>query len=143
MSEFLIAIHSLIYLGLSKKVVSSKELSENACVNSVRIRKVMLKFLDDEVVLVKKGINGGYFLNEKVENISLGYILKKLDFNLVDTNWNIGNIDSKCMISSGMPIFMLDLIKDINIDIDVFLSKISLKNVIEYLERNDKNVKKI
>mgnify|MGYP000609261798 CR=1 FL=1 len=38
-SEFIIAIHVLVYLRKENKQLSSEELADNVCVNPVRIRK--------------------------------------------------------------------------------------------------------
>lgn len=40
-SEFIIAIHVLVYLRKENKQLSSEELADNVCVNPVRIRKVL------------------------------------------------------------------------------------------------------
>ena len=48
MSEFLIAIHALVYLGHRNEPLTSEELAENICVNPVRVRTVLKAFIDTQ-----------------------------------------------------------------------------------------------
>lgn len=100
-SDFIIAIHSLVYLKHKGKKVSSEELAGNVCTNSVRIRKVLSKLRERQLISTKEGMDGGYFYSAK-ERISLLDVYLALDMTLIHMNWHSGNLDAACLISSGM-----------------------------------------
>ena len=74
MSEFIIALHALVFLMHAGESKSSEELSTNLCTNPVRIRKVMAKCKQYGIVTTKAGVNGGYMVADKGENINLRQI---------------------------------------------------------------------
>ncbi|NOL49343.1 RrF2 family transcriptional regulator [Pelistega europaea] len=129
MSEFLIAIHALVYLGHCNTALNSEQLAENICVNPVRVRAVMKCFVDSGIVKTKRGHSGGYVLATSLEAISLADVAQTLHYELIHNNWYTGDENACCQISAGIQGYIRGLISIINIDIYNLLKKISLKEV--------------
>lgn len=132
MSDFIIAVHSLVLLAHKNEQLNSKELADNLCVNSVRIRTILNKFVDAGLVNTKIGLKGGYTLNKDYNKITLADIITILKFDFIENSWYTGEM-CECAISSGMKEYMESLIAILNDDIYFILEKITLKDVYEKL----------
>lgn len=137
MSEFLIAIHALVYLGHCNTALNSDQLAENICVNPVRVRTVMKYFVDGGMVKTKRGQSGGYVLNQPLDDISLADIAQMLNYELLHNNWYTGDENACCQISAGIQGYIRGLIAVINIDINNLLKKITLKDVENAILKRD------
>lgn len=113
-SEFNIAIHALVYLNHKQAVCSSEVLAENVCANAARIRKVMAKLKKAGIVKTKEGIDGGYLLQYKAENLYLDQIAAALQITFISSAWRSGDPHLACLIASGMADVMSDLYDDLN-----------------------------
>lgn len=118
MSEFLIAVHVLIYLRHKNEAINSEALASNICVNPVRVRTVMKEFIKNNLIKTTKGKKGGYSLNKNLEDITLLEVSKILNYDFLHNNWYTGNKDSKCIISANIEEYFRNLISMINIDIE-------------------------
>lgn len=137
MSEFLIAIHALVYLGHRAEPLTSEALAENICVNPVRVRTVLKAFIDKGVVKTKRGQSGGYVLHKDLADINLAEVAQVLKYELIHNNWYTGDEEACCQISAGIQGYIRGLIALINIDIQSLLKKITLKDVeTSILKRN-------
>lgn len=101
-SDFIVAVHALVYLFHRKCLASSEELAENICTNTARVRKIMGKLKKMGLVTTREGHVGGYCPKTGLEKASLYEIAKGMDTVFVDTKWRSGNEDMECFISSGM-----------------------------------------
>ncbi len=107
-SDFIVALHSLVYLKHKGTKVSSDELAKNVCTNPVRIRKVMAGLREKGYVSTKEGVDGGYMYSA-THPIRLLDVYTALNFTLIHSNWKSGNLNASCLISSGMAGVMEDL----------------------------------
>nr|WP_314278658.1 Rrf2 family transcriptional regulator [uncultured Peptostreptococcus sp.] len=129
MSEFIIALHALVFLmhsGLSK---SSEELSTNLCTNPVRIRKVMSKCKKHGIVTTRAGVNGGYMLVGKGQDINLKQIYDAISVPIIESKWHSGDMESDCAICSGMAQYVDELFFMMNDECIRLLEGISLCDV--------------
>lgn len=141
MSEFLSAIHILVYLGHKKDKINSDDLAKNVCVNPVKVRSVLNKFIKKGIVSTSRGKLGGYSLNYNLDDISILDIIETINFKIIHNNWYTGDINSECNISSGIENYIKDLINTLNIEVEKILSKISLKDVEKSILERRKNEK--
>ncbi len=129
MSEFIIAIHVLVFLAHDKKSRSSEELSENLCTNPVRIRKVMAKCKKSGLVVTKAGVNGGYMISRDGKDINLRQIYEAIGVHIIESKWHSGDIESNCLIASGMSEYVDELFSDLNEEVVKLLELITLDAV--------------
>lgn len=133
MSEFIIALHSLVFLmhaGVSK---SSEELSTNLCTNPVRIRKVMAKCKRYGLVTTKAGVNGGYMVVDGGENINLKQIYDAVSVPIIESKWHSGDMNSDCSICSGMAQYVDEMFSMMNEECVKLLETIKLCDVEDRL----------
>lgn len=128
-SEFAIAIHALVYLNHKQKNISSEELAENICTNPARIRKVMAKLKKKNLIGTKEGLNGGYQMIQKPEQITLRHICDILEIDIVKAAWRSGKMDVPCMISSGMAGVMDGIYKDLNHLCKEYLENLTVEDI--------------
>ncbi|RIV16434.1 RrF2 family transcriptional regulator [Mycoplasmopsis gallopavonis] len=133
LSDFMIAIHGLTLIAHKKKFLNSSELALNLCVNPVRVRKVMSLLLKKKILVSIKGKMGGYNLALNPSNITLAEILEALNFNLLETNWEIGDLNQTCVISSGMMSFFSLLFSKLNNKLKEELATINLSEIEQFL----------
>lgn len=133
-SEFIIAIHVLVYLRKEEKQLSSEELASNVCVNSVRIRKVLSKLKKFGLIETKTGVNGGYYAKIGSEKITLKQVYDALEIPICHTSWRSGNIDSECMVSSGMSHVVDNLSDGLEKSCQDYLETLTIKDILNQLE---------
>lgn len=114
-SDFIVAVHALVYLGHRKGVLSSEELAGNICTNPARVRKVMAKLKKAELVETKEGSEGGCRFSGDPERVDLARVARALDVTFVEAAWHSGNqADRECLICSGMGELMDELFADLD-----------------------------
>jgi DNA-binding IscR family transcriptional regulator len=101
-SDFIVAVHAMVYLTHLDTLVSSDELAKNICTNPVRVRKIMGRLKKMGLVDTKEGHVGGYCTQPGAEKTSLLEIADGLDISFVDTKWRSGTDEVNCCISKGM-----------------------------------------
>lgn len=137
-SEFIIAIHVLVYLRKMDQQLSSEELAKNVCVNPVRIRKVLGKLKKAGIVETKEGINGGYYFKIGNETITLKQVYDALTVTICHTSWRSGDIHNDCLISNGMPYVIDELCTDLEKVCQDYLSTITIRDVLLKLENKER-----
>lgn len=65
------AIRIVFYLASKNEVISSKELSENLIITQNMVLKIGRKLQEADVVRVVSGVQGGFYLSKKPEQIKL------------------------------------------------------------------------
>ena len=101
-SDFIVAVHALVYLSHRGCMASSEELAENICTNPARVRKIMGKLKKMGIITTREGHVGGYCPCEHLASVTLYDIAKGMGTVFVDTKWRSGNGENQCFISSGM-----------------------------------------
>ncbi len=59
-SDFIVAVHALVYLNHKADIVSSEALAKNICTNAARVRKAMAPLKRAGFVTTREGNVGGY-----------------------------------------------------------------------------------
>lgn len=125
----MIAVHSLVFLGHKQESLTSDQLAENVCTNPVRVRRVMAKCKQANLVDTKRGVNGGYFLKGSLENITLKDVYQAINVPLIQQNWQSGDSEASCLVSSGMSDVMEEIYVELNQAAVAQLSHITLKQM--------------
>ncbi len=128
-SDFIVAVHALVYLSHRGCITSSEELAANICTNPARVRKIMGKLKKMGIITTREGHVGGYCPCEGLEKVTLYDIAKGMGTVFVDTKWRSGNDDIHCFISSGMATVFDRLYKDLDELCMAHLREITLKDV--------------
>lgn len=113
-SDFSIAVHALVYLHHKQRAVPGDELADNICTNPVRIRKVMTRLKRAAIVETPAASSTAYRLLIPGKDIPLSLIAQALDTRFVSTRWSSGDINKKCLVSSGMGPIMGTLVANMN-----------------------------
>ncbi|HFK1537430.1 Rrf2 family transcriptional regulator [Bacillus cereus] len=133
-SEFIIAVHCLVYLNhVPGNMATSEQLSDNLCVNAVRIRKVMRMLKKKGLISTKEGFTGGYIFKHNPKEVTLGQIYELTSNNSLASNWRSGHIEKDCVISSGIGQVMTDIFSEGDQCYKLFLDGINVQDVVEKL----------
>ncbi len=85
-----IALHSMVLIAQSDKVLNVAEISEKICSSRHHVAKVMQHLAKQGLVSSSRGPNGGFSLKKPAERISLLDIYEtidgKMDFNICPGN---------------------------------------------------------
>ena len=96
-SDFIVAVHALVFLNHKQGVVSSEALAENVCTNAARVRKVMAPLKE-----TREGNEGGYRFAADPVGTDLASIAEALGVRFVEARWHSGDADKECLVASGM-----------------------------------------
>ncbi|WP_353053499.1 RrF2 family transcriptional regulator [Bacillus thuringiensis] len=133
-SEFIIAVHCLVYLNhVPGNMASSEQLADNVCVNAVRVRKVMRMLKKSGLVSTKEGLTGGYIFKHNPKEVTLGEIYELTSTSSLSSNWRSGNLDKDCVISSGIGEVMTEIFTEGDKRYKLFLDQLSLQDIIDKL----------
>ncbi|MEA5073469.1 MAG: Rrf2 family transcriptional regulator [Eubacterium aggregans] len=127
--EFIVAVHSLVYLKHHDYKVSSEELADNVCTNPARIRKVMGKLCKAKLVVGHAGVVGGYELTDPSGEITLLSIFDAVGSHVIKQPWRSGDVDKDCQISSGIAAIMDKMFEGMDQECRQYLAKITISMV--------------
>lgn len=113
-SDFIVAVHALVFLSHKQSVVSSEALAKSVCTNAARVRKVMVPLKRAGFVETREGSEGGYRLVADPARTSLASIAEALDVHFVEARWHSGDADKECLVASGMSDIMDGLFAELN-----------------------------
>ncbi len=142
--EFCVAVHALIYLHRCGRVVSSEELAKNICTNPARVRKVMSRLRKASFITAREGGgNGGYRFCGDAEEIPLLAVMDALQIRCVQIHWRSGNLDTDCLMASGMSGLMDEIADDLEAHCRKRMKEISLADLERKLfqGREDRELK--
>ena len=128
-SDFTVAVHALVCLGHSQKVLSSEELADNICTNAARVRKVVAKLKKAGLVETKEGSVGGCRFAGQPAGLSLARVAEALDVTFVEAAWHSGSQDRDCLICSGMAGLMDELFGELDLLCKRRLEEISIADL--------------
>ena len=100
-SDFVLAVHALVFLNHMSEELSSTLLAENICTNPVRVRRVMSR-LHKARLVENSGGRSGYRFTRKPEEVNLRMISDALGATFASTDWHSGDPHMACRIASGM-----------------------------------------
>lgn len=113
-SDFIVAVHALVYLNHKADIVSSEALAENICTNAARVRKVMAPLKRAGFVTTREGNVGGYRFVGEASEVSLRDVADALGVRFVHATWHSGDHDMKCLVASGMADIMDGVFDDLD-----------------------------
>lgn len=129
-SDFLLAVHGLVYLNHKKEILSSDVLAQNICTHPARVRRVMAKLKKAGLVETKEGrVDGGYFFSMEPQNVNLKMISNALDVDFVTTGWHSGDPHMECKVASGMAGIMDQLYGQMDEQCKAFLETITIDTI--------------
>lgn len=128
-SEFILAVHALVFLYHKKETLSSEALSENICTNPARVRRVMAKLGKAGLVETRIGRTDGGYSYQKESPITLGDIAEALGTNFAEVGWHSGDPHIECQIASGMAGYMDHLYHELDSICKKRLSQITVADV--------------
>lgn len=135
-NEFAIAVHALVYLHHCQGTVASETLAENVCTNPVCVRRVMGKLKRAGIVSTKEGINGGYHITGKDDELNLEKISEALKVEMVKSGWHSGSSDKECMIACGMAGILDELVAGMNETCREYLRNITIADIEKKIFEN-------
>ncbi|WP_313527482.1 Rrf2 family transcriptional regulator [Anaerotignum sp.] len=100
-SDFVLAVHALVFLNHKNEELSSGVLAENICTNPVRVRRVMSRLCKAKMI-ENSGGRSGYRFVQKPEKVNLRMVADALDATFTSTNWHSGDPHMECRVASGM-----------------------------------------
>lgn len=128
-SDFIVAVHAMVYLHHKEETLSSEVLAANVCTNPARIRRVMSKLKKAGLVETREGrLDGGYSY-VKTKTVTLGEISQALQVHFAETNWHSGNEELPCQVASGMAGYIDSLYNTINQRCQEYLDGITVADV--------------
>lgn len=102
-SEFTVAVHCLIFLYLREdKMANSEQIACSVTTHPARVRKVLSLLRKQGYVSTKEGVGGGYQLNIKLDDISLGDLYRLFARGSLQPGWCPGSDNSPCLVSSNI-----------------------------------------
>lgn len=73
------AIRIVLYLGRCKEIASATEISREMCIPKGYLEKVLSKLKRAEYISATLGTKGGYYLNKKLSEITLGDVIRVME----------------------------------------------------------------
>lgn len=128
-SDFIVAVHALVFLNHKQGVVSSEALAENVCTNAARVRKIMAPLKRAGFVETREGNEGGYRFASEAARTDLASVAEALDVRFVEARWHSGDADKACLVASGMAGIMDDIFADLDAGCRERLSRITVDSI--------------
>ena len=129
-SDFLLAVHGLIYLNHKKETLSSDILAQNICTHPARVRRVMARLKKAGLIETREGrVDGGYFFSIDPKSVNLKMISDALDVCFVATGWHSGDPHMECKVASGMAGIMDQLYGRMDEQCKAYLETITIDNI--------------
>lgn len=113
-SDFIVAVHALVYLNHKADIISSEALAENICTNAARVRKVMAPLKRAGFVTTREGNVGGYRFAGDASMLNLCTVAEALNIRFVQSSWHSGGVDMECLVASGMAGIMDGIFSDLD-----------------------------
>lgn len=138
-SEFIVAVHGLVFLHHKGETLCSDKLAENICTNPVTVRRVMSTLGKAGIIDTKIGRTDGGYSFTKAGQVTLGDVAEALNASFVKLSWHSGDPDMNCQIASGMAGYMDGLYKDMDEACKKRLAQITIADVEKELFHNKEN----
>jgi len=113
-SDFTVAVHALVFLGLRGERLSSEALAESICTNPARVRKVIAKLHRAGLVDTREGSEGGCRLAVAPEAVNLAQVADALETVFVESAWRSGDPERDCPVCAGMGALMDELLFELD-----------------------------
>ena len=114
---------------------TSTEISNQIGVNASKLRMLLSMLTKSNIVASEKGIKGGFILNQKPEEIHLQEIYCSIEdrkaFHLDVQKFEGHHLSPPIQINN----YFLDLFAEIQVDIESKMTKISLRSIMDQIEK--------
>lgn len=128
-SDFIVAVHALVFLNHKASVVSSEALAENVCTNAARVRKIMSPLKRAGFVETREGNEGGYRFIVDPATVDLAAVAKALEVTFVEARWHSGDADKECLVASGMAGIMDEIFYELDAGCRMRLKNITIASI--------------
>ncbi len=134
-SQFAIAVHILAMLAKScDERIKSDHIAKSVNTNPVVIRRLLPTLYENGLVVSQTGMCGGSCLTRKPEEIRLLEVYRAVSKGEI-FSLHPKTPDQNCFIGKNIPVFLEKLQREIDGAIEEKLSKYTLRDVIEIVER--------
>jgi Rrf2 family protein len=114
---------------------TSSEIAENIGVNASKLRKIFSMLVKNNIVESTQGASGGFILKKEIDQLHLQEIYCAIEdrkaFHLNVSKSNGNNLSETIKLNN----FFLDLFADIQVEIEEKMRKLTLKSVLEKIEK--------
>ena len=135
-SDFIVAVHALVFLHHKQETLSSEMIAENVCTNPVRVRRVMARLGKAGLVETRRGCAYGGYCYKKTGPVTLRQLADALDIHFVDITWRSGDPHMECRIASGMTGYMDSLFTPLDALCKSRLEQITIAEIEKELFQN-------
>ena len=135
-SDFIVAVHALVFLHHKQETLSSEMIAENVCTNPVRVRRVMARLGKAGLVETRRGCAYGGYCYKKTGPVTLRQLADALDIHFVDITWRSGYPHMECRIASGMTGYMDSLFTQLDALCKSRLEQITIAEIEKELFQN-------
>lgn len=135
-SDFIVAVHALVFLHHKQETLSSEMIAENVCTNPVRVRRVMARLGKAGLVETRRGCASGGYCYKKTGPVTLRQLADALDIHFIDTTWRSGDPHMECRIASGMTGYMDSLFTQLDALCKSRLEQITIAEIEKELFQN-------
>ncbi len=129
-AEFIVALHSIVYLSHTGKTLTSEQIAENVCTNPARVRKVMAKLKKAGLVGTKGGFDGGYEFIRDPEKTTLHDIFAATSRRFIKLTWRSGSSGNACPISRAMGPFTDELFRRLDTACNDILESVTVAEIL-------------
>lgn len=132
-SDFVLAVHALVFLNHKADMLTSDMLAENICTNPGRVRRVMAVLRSAGLVNAKRGVHSGYTFPLSPERVTLRRVAEALDVPFASAEWRSGDPHMECRVASGISGVMDGIYGDLNQACLERLEHITIKDIDQKL----------
>jgi len=122
-------LRAILYLAKKKAFCSVREISENEKIPPEYLEKILLQLKNKSILKAKRGISGGFKLNQKLEKIKIKKILQILNPDFLHIVCFAGSTKNICPRQKDCLTQKLWL--KIYQALDKTLAKLSIKNLLQ------------
>ena len=114
-SDFILAVHALVYLDHKADTLTSSLLAENICTHPAGVRQVMARLRNAGLVATREGRKGGgYYFAHDAGKITLRMVSEALGTCFVAASWRSGDPHMACRVASGISGVMDGILGELN-----------------------------
>ncbi len=130
------SVKALCYLAKVKHdPKTSSEIAKKIGVNASKLRKILSMLVKNNIVESSQGASGGFVLKKEIEDLHLQEIYCAIEdrkaFHLNVAKSKGGHLSDTSKLNN----FFLDLFEDIQVEIEEKMRKLTLKSVLEKIEK--------
>jgi len=134
-SEFIIAVHSLVFMAYRPDgMASSEEIAANVCTHPARVRKVLGCLRKEGFVATREGSGGGYRLIRDPGSITLAHVYRVMAAGSLTPNWCSGDPEMDCMVGSNMQDVMNAVFCEAETRLESYFSEITIGSMLSQIK---------